>query len=85
LCAGKRADLLEMLDDRSAQRATIITHQLPVEHWHAWPGDPTVADATLDRLMQRCRRFNLEGECRRTGRAARAPGKTKSAAQEDQS
>jgi DNA replication protein DnaC len=68
-----------------ADRATIITHQLPVEHWHAWLGDPTVADAILDRLMQRCRRFSLEGESRRTGRAMRAAGKSKSAAQEDES
>jgi len=83
--AATRADLLEIIDDRSAQRATIITHQLPVEHWHAWLGDPTVADAILDRLMQRCRRFSLEGEPRRTGRTQRAASKAKSAAQEDQS
>jgi len=37
--AALRADLLKMIDDRSAQRATIITHQLPIEHWHAWLGD----------------------------------------------
>jgi len=82
--AATRADLLEMIDDRSAQRATIITHQLPIEHWHAWLGDPTVADAILDRLMQHCRRFSLDGESRRTGHATRAPSKTKTAAQEAQ-
>lgn len=82
--AATRADLLEIIDDRSAQRATIITHQLPIEHWHAWLGDPTVADAILDRLMQRCRRFSLEGESRRTGRTQRAASKAKSAAQEAQ-
>lgn len=75
--AATRADLLEIIDDRSAQRATIITHQLPLEHWHAWLGDPTVADAILDRLMQHCRRFNLEGESRRTGQAGRAAPKAK--------
>ena len=82
--AALRADLLEMIDDRSAERATIITHQLPIEHWHAWLGDPTVADAILDRLMQHCRRFSLEGESRRTGRAGRAqtkPSKTDAEAQ----
>lgn len=62
-----RADLLEIIDDRASLRATIITHQLPVEHWHGWIGDATIADAILDRLMQRCRRFDLEGESRRTG------------------
>ena len=80
--AATRADLLEIIDDRAAQRATLITHQLPIEHWHAWLGDPTVADAILDRLMQHCRRFSLEGESRRTGHAARAAGKQHKAAQE---
>ena len=80
--AATRADLLEIIDDRASQRATIITHQLPIEHWHAWLGDATVADAMLDRLMQCCRRFQLEGESRRTGQAARAAAKrvTKTAA-----
>jgi DNA replication protein DnaC len=73
--ASTRADLLEIIDDRASQRATIITHQLPIEHWHAWLGDATVADAMLDRLMQCCRRFQLEGESRRTGQAARAAAK----------
>jgi DNA replication protein DnaC len=74
--ATTRGDLLEIVDDRVGQRATIITHQLPIEHWHAWLGDPTIADAILDRLMQNCRRFQLEGESRRTrGAAARAAGK----------
>lgn len=53
------------------QRATIIAHQLPIEHWHAWLGEPTVADAILNRLLQSCRRFSLDGESRRTGRTAR--------------
>ncbi len=75
--AGTRADLLEIIDDRSAQRATIITYQLPIAHWHAWLGDPTVADAILDRLMQHCRRFSLDGESRRTGRAGGVESKLK--------
>lgn len=70
LDAATRADLLELIDDRAGQRATIITHQLPIEHWHAWLGDPTVADAILDRLLHQCRRFNLQGESRRTGRCS---------------
>lgn len=57
-----RADLLEIIDDRAASRATIITSQLPIEHWHAWIGDATIADAILDRLMQRNHRFTLTGE-----------------------
>jgi DNA replication protein DnaC len=57
-----RADLLEIIDDRAASRATIITSQLPIEHWHAWIGDATIADAILDRVMQRNHRFTLTGE-----------------------
>ncbi|MGH8830939.1 MAG: IS21-like element helper ATPase IstB [Polaromonas sp.] len=57
-----RADLLEIIDDRSASKATIITSQLPIEHWHAWVGDATIADAILDRVMQRNHRFTLTGE-----------------------
>jgi DNA replication protein DnaC len=68
--AATRADLLEIVDDRANVRATIITHQLPIEHWHGWIGDPTVADAILDRLLQCCRRFDLQGQSRRTPRDA---------------
>ena len=60
--AHTRADLLEIIDDRAATKATIITSQLPIEHWHAWVGDATIADAMLDRLMQRHHRFTLTGE-----------------------
>ena len=60
--AQTRADLLEIIDDRAATKATIITSQLPVEHWHAWIGDATIADAILDRVMQRNHRFTLTGD-----------------------
>ena len=57
-----RSDLLEMIDDRAANRATIITSQLPVDHWHAWIGDATIADAILDRILQRNHRLTLSGD-----------------------
>ena len=57
-----RADLMEIIDDRAANKATIIASQLPIEHWHAWIGDPTIADAILDRIMQKHHRFNLTGD-----------------------
>lgn len=57
-----RADLLEIIDDRAASKATIITSQLPIEHWHAWIGDASIADAILDRLMQHNHRLTLTGE-----------------------
>jgi len=77
--ATTRADLLEVVDDRAGQRATIITHQLPVEHWHGWIGDATIADAILDRLLPKAHRFNLEGPSRRGPR----PGKPAKAAAKD--
>jgi DNA replication protein DnaC len=57
-----RSDLLEIIDDRAARKATIITSQLPIEHWHAWIGDATIADAILDRIMQRNHRLILTGD-----------------------
>ncbi len=58
-------DLLELLDDRYDQRSTLITSQLPLETWHAQLGDPTVADAILDRLVHNSYRLNLAGESMR--------------------
>ena len=52
---------LELLDDRYATRATVVTSQLPVEQWHAALGDPTLADAILDRLVHNAYRIKLQG------------------------
>ncbi|MBP9931218.1 MAG: ATP-binding protein [Rhodoferax sp.] len=57
-----RADQLEIIDGRAANKATIVTSQLPIEHWHARAGDATIADAILDRLMQKHHRSTLTGE-----------------------
>ena len=65
-----RADLMEVIDDRAGTRPTIVTSQLPVEHWHAWIGDATVADAILDRLLSRSHRLNLKGKSMRQSKAA---------------
>jgi DNA replication protein DnaC len=60
-----RRDLLEIVDDRHDRRATIITRQLPVEHWHDALGDPTLADAILDRLVHNASKIVLQGESMR--------------------
>lgn len=70
--SATRSDLLEIIDDRSATRATIITGQLPIENWHAWIGDATIADAVLDRVMQRHHRFTLTGESLRKRKTNRS-------------
>jgi DNA replication protein DnaC len=61
----QRQDLLEILDDRDGARSTIITSQLPTDRWHDHLGDPTVADAILDRIVHRAHRLTLGGPSRR--------------------
>jgi DNA replication protein DnaC len=65
LTAEQRRDLLELLDDRHGNRSTLVTSQLPVDHWHETIGDPTLADAILDRLIHNAYRINLKGESMR--------------------
>lgn len=62
-------DLLEILDDRYNRNATIVTSQLPVEKWHGYLSDPTLADAILDRLVHNAYRANLKGESMRKAKA----------------
>ena len=58
----RRRDLLEVLDERYQTRSTLITSQLPVATWHDALGDPTLADAILDRLVHHAHPLNLAGE-----------------------
>jgi DNA replication protein DnaC len=61
----ERNDLLELLDDRVGTRATLITSQLPVNAWHEWLNDPTLADAILDRIVHAAHKITLKGESMR--------------------
>jgi DNA replication protein DnaC len=63
--AEQRRDLLELLDDRHGNRSTLVTSQVPVDHWHEVIGDPTLGDAILDRLVHNAYRINLKGESMR--------------------
>ncbi|ULB10225.1 IS21-like element helper ATPase IstB [Cereibacter azotoformans] len=65
LTSSERRDLLEILEDRHGRGATIVTSQLPLEHWHEAIGDPTLADAILDRLVHNAHRLTLVGESMR--------------------
>jgi DNA replication protein DnaC len=71
LTAAERRDLLEILDDRHGRASTVITSQVPVDTWHEVIGDPTLADAILDRLVHNAHRLQLTGESMRK-RSARA-------------
>lgn len=69
LSADAVRDLLEILDDRYDRRSTMLTSQLPVDKWHAYLGDRTVADAILDRLVHNSYRLALSGASMRARRA----------------
>ncbi len=66
-------DLLEILDDRYDRKSTLIVSQVPVDAWHGLLGDPTLADAILDRLVHNAHRLELAGESMRKTRAANPP------------
>ena len=65
LKASEYRDLLEILDDRQGKGATLITSQFPVELWHDTIGNPTVADAILDRLVHNAHKIEMEGDSMR--------------------
>jgi DNA replication protein DnaC len=60
-----RHDLLEILEDRYGLRSTLVTSQFPVQNWHQLIGDPTLADAILDRLVHNAYKIHLKGESMR--------------------
>jgi DNA replication protein DnaC len=60
LSAQDRTDLLEILDDRINTGSTLIASQLPVDTWHAYLGEPTLADAILDRIVHTSHRIELK-------------------------
>jgi DNA replication protein DnaC len=61
----ERRDLLELLEDRYDLRATIISSQIPVDKWHDLIGDPTIADAVLDRVIHNAHHITMKGESMR--------------------
>lgn len=65
LTDDQRRDFLELLEDRHSTRATLVTSQLPVEHWHEVIGEPTLADAILDRLVHNAYKIPLKGDSMR--------------------
>jgi DNA replication protein DnaC len=58
-------DLLELLEDRHGLKSTLVAAQVPVDHWHGIIGDPTLADAILDRLVHSAHKIELKGESMR--------------------
>ena len=62
LTESQRRDLLEIVEDRHNVKSTLVTSQMPVDHWHELIGDPTLADAILDRLIHNAHRVPLKGD-----------------------
>ncbi len=62
LTPEQAADLLEVIEDRYQLRSTVVTSQLPVSEWHDSLGEPTIADAILDRLIHNAHRIELRGD-----------------------
>ncbi|MBA3587569.1 IS21-like element helper ATPase IstB [Methylibium sp.] len=72
LTASQRRDLMEIVEDRYGAGSTLVTSQLPVDAWHEVVGEPTFADAILDRLVHNAYRLDLDGPSmrKRTGQDA---------------
>src|SRR5712671_2826346 len=76
LTAEQRRDLMEVIDDRHQRASTILATQIPIERWHDTIGDPTYADAILDRLVHNAYRIELRGDSMRR-RKPEMPGDEK--------
>lgn len=68
LSDSERRDLLEVIEDRYQQGATIVASQCPIKDWHPNIGDPTLADAICDRLLHNAYKIEMRGESMRTRR-----------------
>jgi DNA replication protein DnaC len=73
LNAEQRRDLLEIVDDRYDRGSLLITSQIPVSAWHDVVGDPTLADAILDRVLHTAHRIELKGESLRRKASVKSP------------
>lgn len=65
LSGTHRQDLMEVIEDRHGRRSTLIASQLPIDHWHEFIGEATLADAILDRLLHGANKLSLKGESMR--------------------
>ena len=70
LTANQRRDLMEIVEDRYGRGSTLITSQLPTDTWHEVIGEPTFADAILDRIVHNAYRLALDGPSMRKIQAA---------------
>ena len=69
LTDAERRDFLEVMEDRHGIHSTVITSQYPVAKWHELIGEPTLADAILDRIVHNAHKIVLKGESMRKTRS----------------
>src|ERR1019366_7498138 len=67
---NERREVWEICEDRYQTRSTVLTSQLPLSRWHEQIGDPTIADAILDRLVHNAHRIEMRGESMRKRQSA---------------
>ena len=79
LTATEAQDLCELLEERSIDKSTVFTTQLPLEHWGEVIGDPVIADAIRDRLEHAALRITITGESYRGVKARKLAAKKKDA------
>jgi DNA replication protein DnaC len=65
LTSAEGRDMLEIIEERYQLRSNVLVSQLPVEHWHEVIGDPSIADAILDRIVHNAHRIEMKGESMR--------------------
>ena len=70
-----RLALLQILEDRYNKKSVVIASQLPINKWHEYIAEPTLADAIMDRLMANAHRFELKGESLRKKSLKNTPEK----------
>jgi DNA replication protein DnaC len=63
--SATKLSLLQLIEDRHGKQATLITSQLPVSKWYDYIAEPTIADAIMDRVLQKAHRIELKGESMR--------------------
>lgn len=69
LTDAERRDFLEVMEDRHGAKSTLMTSQYPVSSWHDLIGEPTMADAILDRIIHNAHKITLKGESMRKTRS----------------
>jgi len=70
MTSAERHDLMEIIEERHGSRATLIASQIPIDRWHDYIGNPTLADAILDRVLENAHKLLIKGESMRKAKSS---------------